>query len=214
MPGRSFSGSGYRFGFNGKEKDDEIKGAGNSLDFGARIYDTRVEWWFSVDPKFKKGPGLSPYSAFFDNPISHIDENGMWPTSTHTAILTSAFGMDVKDGKMTAWSLSQLVQGSKNADSPWRGPGLFGNQSDALQFIHGMKPKNMSTEEAKKASEKWIEVNVDAYVTTGDPEKLGEALHTIMDMTSPVHRIPPVKYRYKNTNKLAGVILQEASLRS
>lgn len=39
MPGRSYQGTGYRYGFNGMEKDDEVKGSGNSYDFGARIYD-------------------------------------------------------------------------------------------------------------------------------------------------------------------------------
>ncbi len=34
--------SDYRYGFNGKEKDDEIKGEANSLDYCARIYDPRV----------------------------------------------------------------------------------------------------------------------------------------------------------------------------
>ena len=29
----------YTYGFNGMEKDDEVKGNGNSLDFGARVYD-------------------------------------------------------------------------------------------------------------------------------------------------------------------------------
>ena len=32
----------YPSGFNGKENDDEIKGVGNSLDFGARMYDSRL----------------------------------------------------------------------------------------------------------------------------------------------------------------------------
>ena len=41
MPGRK-TAEGYRFGFNGMENDDELKGQGNSLDFGARIYDQRT----------------------------------------------------------------------------------------------------------------------------------------------------------------------------
>jgi RHS repeat-associated protein len=40
----------YRFGFNGQEKDDEVKVEGNSLDFGARIYDSRLGRWLSLDP--------------------------------------------------------------------------------------------------------------------------------------------------------------------
>ena len=52
-------GSLYRFSFNGKEKDDEVKGIGNSLDFGARIYDSRLGRWMSLDPMQSKYPSLS-----------------------------------------------------------------------------------------------------------------------------------------------------------
>ena len=46
----------YRFGFNGKEKIDEINGAGNDMDFGARIYDARICRWLSLDPLQGKHP--------------------------------------------------------------------------------------------------------------------------------------------------------------
>lgn len=51
MPNRNFSDEGYRYGFQGQEKDDEIKGEGNSYDFGARMYDPRVGRCLSYDPK-------------------------------------------------------------------------------------------------------------------------------------------------------------------
>jgi RHS repeat-associated protein len=53
MPGRTFNSSEYRYGFNGMEKDDEIKGEGNSLDFGARIYDPRLGRWLSEETIFR-----------------------------------------------------------------------------------------------------------------------------------------------------------------
>ena len=31
----------YRYGFNGQEKDNEVKGAGNSISFEYRIYDSK-----------------------------------------------------------------------------------------------------------------------------------------------------------------------------
>jgi len=37
MPGRNLEGDGYRFGFNGMEKDDEVLGNGNQYDYGYRI---------------------------------------------------------------------------------------------------------------------------------------------------------------------------------
>ncbi len=76
MPGRSYNSSSYRFGFNGMEKDDEVKGSGNSYDFGARIYDPRLGIWLSLDPLASKYPAISPYVAFADNPIFFVDKDG------------------------------------------------------------------------------------------------------------------------------------------
>ena len=61
MPGRSFSSGGYRFGFNGKENDNEVKGDGNQQDYGFRIYDPRLGKFLSVDPLTKKYPWYTPY---------------------------------------------------------------------------------------------------------------------------------------------------------
>jgi RHS repeat-associated protein len=77
MPGRSFSSSnGYRFGFNGKEKDNELKGDGNSLDFGARIYDSRLGRWASLDPLQNEYPSNSAFSFSINSPIVLLDPDG------------------------------------------------------------------------------------------------------------------------------------------
>jgi RHS repeat-associated protein len=79
LPGRKWSPAStdkYRFGFNGKEKDDEVNGDGNSMDFGARINDTRLGRWLSLDPLQAKYPDLSPYNSVGNNPIVFIDPNG------------------------------------------------------------------------------------------------------------------------------------------
>lgn len=70
------TGAEYRFGYNGKKKMDEIYGKGNALDFGARILDTRVGRFLSLDPKQAKYPGLSPYHFTANNPISFVDKDG------------------------------------------------------------------------------------------------------------------------------------------
>ncbi|MGB3868734.1 MAG: RHS repeat-associated core domain-containing protein [Flavobacteriales bacterium] len=68
---------GYRFGFNGKEKVDEMYGStGNSYDFGARLYDPRVGRWLSLDPLVDDYPSISPYSYTNNNPILFIDPDG------------------------------------------------------------------------------------------------------------------------------------------
>jgi len=76
MPGRQFTSSSYRYGFNGKEKVDEISGSGNHIDFGDRGYDPRLGRWWSVDWKSSKYPHVSPYTFALDNPIFFVDVDG------------------------------------------------------------------------------------------------------------------------------------------
>lgn len=66
--------SDYRYGFQGQEKDDEIKGEGNSYDFGERLYDPRIGRWSSTDNIDK--PWLSPYQFASNNPINNLDPDG------------------------------------------------------------------------------------------------------------------------------------------
>lgn len=73
---RSSNSSDYKYGFNGMEKDDELKGEGNSYDFGARIYDPRVGRWFSPDPYEKLYVPISPYTFALNSPIKFLDEDG------------------------------------------------------------------------------------------------------------------------------------------
>ncbi len=65
------------FGFNGMEKDDELKGQGNSYDFGARIYDSRLGRFLSIDPYEAKFPWYTPYQFAANRPISKIDLDGL-----------------------------------------------------------------------------------------------------------------------------------------
>jgi RHS repeat-associated protein len=76
LDGRTQQVDFYRRGFNGMEKDDEVKGGGNSYDFGARLYDVRVGRWMTVDPLATKYTSWSPYVFCIDNPILNIDSDG------------------------------------------------------------------------------------------------------------------------------------------
>jgi RHS repeat-associated protein len=76
LDGRTIQGDFYRRGFNGMEKDDEVKGGGNSYDFGARMYDARVGRWLSVDPKSRHYPDLNPYNFVANSPLLFIDPTG------------------------------------------------------------------------------------------------------------------------------------------
>ena len=76
MPGRKASLDVYRFGFNGKENDNEAKGEGNQQDYGMRIYDPRVGRFLSVDPLMGKYPWNSVYAFAENDVIRSVDLDG------------------------------------------------------------------------------------------------------------------------------------------
>jgi RHS repeat-associated protein len=81
MPQRVWTSdsAGYRYGFNGMERDDEVKGGGNYLDFGARGYDSRIGRWISVDPL---NQFHSSYVGLGNNPIKFYDVDGRYIVGT------------------------------------------------------------------------------------------------------------------------------------
>jgi hypothetical protein len=74
MPGRTFQGEEYRYGFNSQEKVDEIKGSGNHYTAEFWEYDPRVVHRWNRDPVVK--PHESPYAILAGNPIWFTDHNG------------------------------------------------------------------------------------------------------------------------------------------
>jgi RHS repeat-associated protein len=79
VPNRHGSTPAYRYGFQGQEKDDELKGEGNSYDFGARMLDPRVGRWFAPDKMEGNYPSSSTYAYTLNNPIYYIDPDGNEP---------------------------------------------------------------------------------------------------------------------------------------
>jgi RHS repeat-associated protein len=66
----------YRYGFNGKENDNEVKGDGNQQDYGMRIYDPRIGRLKSVDPLYNSYPWNSPYAFAENSPLLNVDLDG------------------------------------------------------------------------------------------------------------------------------------------
>ncbi len=64
----------YRYAFNGMERDDEVKGSGNSYTTEFRQYDSRLGRWLTIDPVIH--PHLSPYNAYDNSPMILIDPSG------------------------------------------------------------------------------------------------------------------------------------------
>ena len=78
MLGRAWeTGSSHRYGFQGQERDDEIEGDGNSINFKYRMHDPRVARFFSIDPLYKDYPYNSPYAFSMNRVVDMIELEGL-----------------------------------------------------------------------------------------------------------------------------------------
>ncbi|GAA0876010.1 hypothetical protein GCM10009118_24200 [Wandonia haliotis] len=79
MAERNGSTGDYRYGFQGQEKDDEIKGEGNSVNYTFRMHDPRVGRFFAVDPLALRCPFYSPYAFSGNRVIDAKELKGLQP---------------------------------------------------------------------------------------------------------------------------------------
>ncbi len=87
---RAYSSDSYRFGFNGMEKVDEVSGEANNLDFGARIYNSRLCRFFTTDILTAKYPDFSPFIYAANTPVWLIDRDGKEPDRKHAGTIEQA----------------------------------------------------------------------------------------------------------------------------
>ena len=132
----------YRYSFNGMEKDDEIRGKGNSHDFGVRMYDPRVGRWLSRDRRFAKYPHLSPDHFSNNNPIIFVDYNG------------EDFGVKIDHDKKTIVIVANYYTTSKKAHKEalstanlWEEQGANIGGYDVSFEITVQEPRKATTED-------------------------------------------------------------------
>jgi RHS repeat-associated protein len=143
---------GDRYGFNGKENDGEVKGEGNSLDFGARVYDPRISGFLSVDPLTGSYPDISPYLYAEDNPIYLLDVEGMAagdfntvdpPTKTQPGIGTSR--------PQRTPDPHRVAEGGRILRNVFRGPKYLGTSNPVSLAIRGIfEPASIGTGDVPK----------------------------------------------------------------
>jgi RHS repeat-associated protein len=91
LDGRTISTEEYRFGFQGQEKDDEVKGEGNSLNYRFRMHDPRVGRFFAVDPLSVSYPYFSTYTFSGNRVIDATEIEGLEYMTVHVYINEKTF---------------------------------------------------------------------------------------------------------------------------
>ncbi|HLP21007.1 MAG TPA: RHS repeat-associated core domain-containing protein, partial [Chitinophagales bacterium] len=117
MPARTIGNSEYRYGYQGMESEDNLRGENNSYTTEFRQYDPRVGRWMSVDPKADKYAGISAYTAFLNNPL----------------IVTDPLGDDPPVKKTFEQSMNELPTTGNGEDDPIA-------LGDELDFLFEEKP--------------------------------------------------------------------------
>lgn len=73
----------FRYGFQNQEKDDEVKGDGNSLNYKYPMHDPRLGRFFAIDPLAGKYPFNSVYAFCEDIVVNAIELEGLESVFVH-----------------------------------------------------------------------------------------------------------------------------------
>jgi len=164
--------------YNAKELQTELEL--NWLDYGARPYDpTGRLGWLSPDPLAEAYYNISPYAYCVNNPITHIDPSGLWPTKIHNRMITETFS-----GILSSNDMVILMNASKKADAKEY-------QDKRLSYRHAMGREDWTREQSEARYNEFINEQFNLYINTQNHKdaltELGMALHAIMDWSAPSH---------------------------
>ncbi|SEC76789.1 RHS repeat-associated core domain-containing protein [Tenacibaculum sp. MAR_2009_124] len=124
VPNRHGQADSYRYGFQGQEKDDEVKGEGNSINYKYRMHDPRVGRFFAVDPLARRYAHNSPYSFSENRVIDAVELEGQEKIIVHSPWFSELIKKgrngsvplrQMSDGRVLSVVLSALVSKSNNS---------------------------------------------------------------------------------------------------
>ena len=156
LPNRHESSDLYRFGYQGSEKDDEIKGEGNSINYKYRMHDPRVGRFFAVDPLAPQYPHNSPY-AFSENVVIHAIEfeglelfpiHGTWGTNEwgYDPVLTNEIA-NMFGNSTTIVKVDESLSKPKQPTKGWNGYNkTFARRKAAKEYAAFLKANHVAGE--------------------------------------------------------------------
>jgi RHS repeat-associated protein len=101
----------YRFGFQGQEGDDQIKGDGNSVNYEFRMHDPRLGRFFAVDPLAGNYSYNSPYAFSENRVIDGVELEGL-EFSKNTTFSVQVFKKSLNQLKAYPEKINQAGAGT------------------------------------------------------------------------------------------------------
>ncbi len=192
MPGRTYSADrSYRYGFNGQEHDNEVKGEGSDLEFKYRVYDSRVGRFLSTDPLTSSYPWNSPYAFAENRVIDGVELEGLErsPASVkymrdNTAVLRMPEPAEMDavraDQAAAAFRLPPQPQATLSQDfthTIWGSKGGFEASKKMMEYEANMIPGgSLAIKKLKNETITEKDVAIEAAITFIPWGKLGRPL--------------------------------------
>ena len=141
---RSDPNSQFKFGFNGKKKENEINVNGGdfpmAIGIRARIYASRLGRCLSLDPLQHVYTNLTSYNAIGNNPILIIDPSGkILQIQNGTTILT------YKDGKLFNTDGTNYTGNNEFINQVFENIKLLNNTEAGLKLVNDIANNQMQT---------------------------------------------------------------------
>lgn len=174
--------------------------------YRARYYDPSTGRFLNEDPA-RNGPNFYDYVR--NNPGSRMDPSGLWDTDTHSKLIWNALKPCGVDNN----TIYQLQEASRIFDDE---TGLDPGQA----FKHAMKAPGQGDEDAINARNQFVASQLRLASATFDDgegwlwqDPFAQAIHTLMDMTSPLHMRNgrPITWPSGNAVKHGGILSKAES---
>lgn len=164
-------------------KTARVTGLPALLKMSARL-GSALGWYDESDPIGLGGGSYSTYAYANGAPISESDPFGLWGTEVHNTLLQYAF-------PEATWGMQQALEnGSASVDALW-------NQGASTAYEHEMRAPGESVADAKAKMCAFVKEHLATYENLAASQNpadvydayyaLGQALHPVMDSTSPAH---------------------------
>ena len=143
MEGRNDSNV-YRYGFQGQEQDDEVKGTGKAVNYTYRRHDPRIGRFFAMDPLSEKYAYYSSYQFSGNKLINSVELEGLEEFNVSTKFslfLNGGFSISVGLGYQEVTKNSMVALNS-SLTYKRGGPGTSMLSKNLFTYSQSFSPYN------------------------------------------------------------------------